>query len=255
MQVALFSDLHLEHSLAPLYKMQQGLGESCPDVVILAGDITTTYHKDVLRYIREMTNARIIYVPGNHEFYGTSIEAGMFTLRNECEKLGITFAVNEIVTVDDVSFVCSVGWSDLCSFSHLDMENKIERLSMISDFRMIQDHSVCDMMNLAETDRRFLNSALKCVADIGTIPVIVTHFSPFESCRNPRFDVTEIASYFSNNWMNILENAPTTPAAWLYGHTHSNIHDIVCGVPVFSNQCGYPGENVPGFDPKFVFGV
>ena len=253
MRVALFSDLHLEFSLSPLYSIESGIAKSNPDVIILAGDITTTIRKDVLGYIRSMTDVPMVYVPGNHEFYGTSVSRGTHDLMRECDSIGIRFAMNEVVTIAGVSFICCVGWSDLKSFSHIEHDQKIQNLSSISDFRVIEDHTILDMIEMAEKDKRFIQSSLECVAELGTVPVIVTHFSPIESCRNPNFPISHIASYFSNDWRDVLDTK--LPKVWMYGHTHSNVYGNTLGVPVVTNQYGYPGEHVQGFDPEFIFEV
>jgi predicted phosphodiesterase len=75
MRIRVLSDLHLEFqrwSPPPV----------SADVVILAGDIHSGTQG--LHWARQsFPDSEIVYVPGNHEFYGTQMQATLATLRRE----------------------------------------------------------------------------------------------------------------------------------------------------------------------------
>ena len=67
MRLRILSDLHVE-----CFKEGRDLPDVAADVVILAGDIHRT--TEGLAWAAErFAGQEIIYVPGNHEFYGTSM--------------------------------------------------------------------------------------------------------------------------------------------------------------------------------------
>jgi len=42
---------------------------------------------------------------------------------------------------------------------------------------------------------------------------------------------------------------------WIHGHTHDNVDYRIARTRVLSNQCGYAGKILPGFDPGRVVTV
>jgi hypothetical protein len=41
-------------------------------------------------------------------------------------------------------------------------------------------------------------------------------------------------------------------ALWIFGHTHRAADVDVRGTRIVSNPCGYPGQDIAGFDPARV---
>lgn len=86
MKAHVLSDLHFEHMnrqrrLDFWARLDHALGRDKPDLAILAGDIgnLSLPHEDLFEdSIQSFLNryGTVIYVPGNHEFFDTSIAAG-----------------------------------------------------------------------------------------------------------------------------------------------------------------------------------
>ena len=67
-----------------------------------------------MRYAaEEWAEARhILYVPGNHEFYGTDIDRARSQLAEGCYSLGIALLDSDAIVIDDVHFIGATLWTD-----------------------------------------------------------------------------------------------------------------------------------------------
>ena len=107
MRIQVVSDLHLEfHN--PLPPLAEGA-----DVIVCAGDLAPI-GTGAVRYAAECWAAakHILYVPGNHEYYGTDIDVGRRRLAEQCDALGVTLLDPDAVEIDDVRFIGATLWTD-----------------------------------------------------------------------------------------------------------------------------------------------
>ena len=95
MRIQVVSDLHLEfHNLLP--PVADGV-----DVIVCAGDLAPIGTGAVRYAAEEWAEARhILYVPGNHEFYGTDIDRARNQLAEECYSLGITLLDSDAIVME-----------------------------------------------------------------------------------------------------------------------------------------------------------
>ena len=107
MRIQVVSDLHLEfHNLLPPVVEDA-------DVLVCAGDLAPIGTGAVRHAAEEWAEARhILYVPGNHEYYGTDIDRGRTQLAEECYSLGITLLDPDAVVIDNVHFIGATLWTD-----------------------------------------------------------------------------------------------------------------------------------------------
>lgn len=108
MKIQVVSDLHLEfHN--PIPPLVEGV-----DVAVCAGDVGPVETGAVFYLAREWAEAKqMLYVPGNHEYYGTDIDTAREMLAKQCEKLGIKLLDPSAVNTGDspqiVNFAVSSG--------------------------------------------------------------------------------------------------------------------------------------------------
>ena len=97
MKIQVVSDLHLEfHNSLP--ELTEGA-----DIIVSAGDLAPIGTGAVRYAAEQWAEARhILYVPGNHEFYGTDIDRARNQLAEECYSLGITLLDPDAIVIDDV---------------------------------------------------------------------------------------------------------------------------------------------------------
>ena len=106
MKLNILSDLHLSLGALPI-------PENDADVVILAGDIARP--REAVAWASGFAKP-VLYVPGNHEFYGGSIEGTVEELKRLCAGTAIHVLDNDEVTIDGVRFLGTTLWTDFMLF-------------------------------------------------------------------------------------------------------------------------------------------
>ena len=104
------SDLHLECGYLDV------LNEEGADVLILSGDVCEARNAGkFLPFFTACSNAfkHVLYVYGNHEFYGDEYEEAKVKIQNTLQHLtNITILDDKFKTIDGVLFIGSTFWSD-----------------------------------------------------------------------------------------------------------------------------------------------
>ena len=130
MKVQVLSDLHLEHGgIVPEHHLEA-------DVIVLAGDLAP-YTEGLMDQLAEhwASAPHILYVLGNHEFYGTDIDETRTRLAEECAQAGIHLLDPGMVRIGGVRFIGATLWTDLVLEGQADEIGAHMRISReISDF-------------------------------------------------------------------------------------------------------------------------
>jgi len=124
----------------------------------------------------------------------------------------------------------------------------------MNDFRLIRkDHRRMKLLP-ADTVWRCQASAAWLESEIAAANaplLVVTHHAPTLRTMNPAFALDPMNPAFHNDFDHLIR---PPVVAWIHGHTHHSARAQVNGVPVLSNQRGYPGETVE-FDWDFVIEI
>jgi hypothetical protein len=108
MEFQYVSDIHLEFRDKP--KKMPKIKSVAP-YLILAGDIGRVHcdhHLNILKIFLVYCVERwrkVIYVPGNHEFYGVSYEVGISILKKLCLEIGVILLAPGVVKLEGVTIV------------------------------------------------------------------------------------------------------------------------------------------------------
>jgi 3',5'-cyclic AMP phosphodiesterase CpdA len=240
------SDLHLEH--APFEVPQVDA-----DVVVLAGDVAPgTRGIEWMR--RHLDGRTILYVAGNHEFYGEGLPRLTERLRDAAQGTAVTVLENDEVVIGDVRFLGCSLWSD---FDSAGAENRANTMRicerLVNDYRQIR---ACDpdrplraqdTRDLHVASRAWLATALAASHDGPT--VVITHHAPILRGRPQSAVLAALAGAFASDLSPLMDGAADL---WIFGHIHRVVDTQVRGTRVLSNQRGYPREPVAGFDPGLV---
>ena len=245
MKIRLLSDLHTEFRLP--YKSEPLAQYRGEDVLVLAGDIASgsTNTMEVLKFFKAQGYKKVIYVPGNHEYYGTSIEDFDNKMRAKTSEVeDIHFLNPGVVVYEEVMFIGAALWTN---FRDNFFSMKAAQRG-INDFRVIKDFSADKAAKLYYKHFEFIKDWYE--AREGRRVVIVTHFLPAVECIAPRFRGPDLLNdYFANDLGNYIAGMSDT--TWLFGHTH-DATDIVLGdTRVIANPHGYYTalNDGIGFDP------
>ena len=106
MKLNILSDLHL--SLGALERP-----ENDADVIILAGDIARP--REAASWASGLAKP-VLYVPGNHEFYGSSIVDTVAELTHRCSGTNVCVLAKDEVIIGGVRFLGTTLWTDFMLF-------------------------------------------------------------------------------------------------------------------------------------------
>ena len=255
MKLHILSDLHLEISLFNRF-------ETDADVIVLAGDIWKG--ADGVRWASMAWPGRsMVYVPGNHEFYGRQRKEVLSEMRIEASKTGVHLLDNDEVIIDgpedSVRFLGATLWTD---FELHEAKAKPwamrEGLRGLNDFRVIHEGSEGHFspqrsIELHRESLGWLEQKLAVPFDGKT--VVVTHHLPSMQSVAERYKTDLISACFASN----LDHLFGKMDLWVHGHTHDSFDYVSDGTRVVCNPRGYEvfnrGPENCAFEPKMVVEV
>jgi predicted phosphodiesterase len=246
----ILSDLHLSQGgLAP--------PTAQADIVILAGDIARP--EQAIAWARGLERPAI-YVPGNHEFYGSSLAATVRQLEAFAEGSGIHILDRRESILRGIRFLGATLWTDFM----LDGDGPPRALAMaqaiefMRDFRRIESganpggpYSPEESAHVFARHRDWLAQKLAEPFDGPT--VVVTHHAPSRRSIHPRFAGSPLNNCFVSDVERLMGAGRV--ALWVHGHTHDSFDYTVRGTRVICNPRGYAKDGVnenPAFDPDLV---
>lgn len=271
MKIQLASDLHLEflqeawpgeHIIDPV---------ACADVLVLAGDIAAG--SDGINFFGDWPspNGRVpvVYVAGNHEFYGHPIGPQRERMKAAAALRGVHFLENETVEIGEVRFLGATLWTDYKLRSDRTQAQQMEAVERgLNDHRLIRTgrklFTAKDALERHMESRAWLISELAKSWEGKT--VVVTHHGPHPLSTHPRYVDNPLNGGFVSDLSEILLSS-NAPHLWLHGHVHDGFDYTVGCARVVANPAGYirnrrsagnrqefEFEN-PLFDPRMVVEV
>lgn len=262
MKLAICSDLHLEFNPIELKNTDN------VDVLILSGDICVA--EDLHRFPKDyqlkqaleperLVNAKqyrtffdqaskefphIIYVAGNHEFYGGKWTKTLSILRSEMSVYpNIHFLEDEAVKLGGFTFLGSTLWSDLNQYDPLTMFTIKERMNDYHYITYDVNH-YCKILPKHTTERFgkskwFISDYIEKYRDETFI--VCTHHAPsFYSTREKFEDQITNGAYASNLESLIYDNPQIK--VWTHGHIHSPSDYVIGSTRVICNPRGYTSK-------------
>lgn len=249
MKILVLSDLHLEFSNLLVSKTDA-------DVVVLPGDV---WKGDAGIYWARAAwpDKEIVYVAGNHEFYGKNRLDVLARLRIAAKETGVHFLDNEEVVINGVRFCGTTMWTDfmLNNDKYFDIFTASTNLN---DFRVIHEgkahFSPMDSIVLHEESVAWLTKKLINEPFDGKT-VVVTHHLPSSLSVADRFKGDPLSACFASHLDHLLGHSDL----WCHGHTHTSFLYTVGKTRVVCNPRGYcrfegGGENFD-FNPSLVIEI
>lgn len=243
MKIKLLSDLHEEFERWP-HQKEYHKNMGAHDVLVLAGDINSSRNLETsLRFFIEAGNDTIVYVPGNHEYYGSSM------LESERQFLTAKFALElefpgtkvhvlnpGCVTINEVVFIGGCLWTDFSEDWHAEHAAKTQ----ISDFSYIPDFSPSKAKAIQFYQLQYFKKFYEIYS--GQKIVFISHFLPAYECIAERYRGPDLLNkYFANDLSNWIANLSNS--TWLFGHSHHPMDIKIGDTRVISNPLGYKNEN------------
>jgi len=248
MRLHILSDLHLE--FAPFQPENVD-----SEVVVLAGDIHTGTN-GIKWILQTFTRRPVIYVLGNHEFYGESIPDLISEIKELAKETNVHVLENDEVIVGNVVFLGATLWTDFRVCGDPALAEVTAQMRMAdclrirvaplyrrlrpSDSRTLHEHSLKWLVGKLEQHR-------------GEKIVVVTHHAPSPQSIMPQFRNHPLSAAFASNLEPLI--ADSGAALWVHGHLHHHWDYLVGSTRILANPRGYPNEPQTGFDPSLVLEV
>lgn len=253
MRIAILSDLHLTIAAMPMPKCD------C-DVLILAGDVARP--QQAIEWARQST-VPVLYVPGNHEFYGGSLSGTLATLRQQAHGSNVHVLDKDEIQIDGVRFLCCTLWTDFRLFptEALRAASVAEGSRFMRDFSRIKVDDTSETLFSPAVSQQIFDQSVrwldtKFAEPFDGVTVVVTHHAPSLGSINPKFADSLLNACFVSD----LDAQITrwNPQLWVHGHTHDSYDYQVSNTRVVCNARGYAsngGAENSAFDAMLTIDI
>ena len=226
MKIQLVSDLHLDFHKDDGDRLLGQILEAACDLLVVAGDLaevdSPAWAKAIDKICRN--TSRVVYVPGNHEYYHSSPQAASIKFQQAMQKYGnLSILDRGFVEIEGLTIVGATLWFDHSPDVDLFRD-------CLNDFKTIEGFEpwVYEECKIAQMLLR------SYPADI-----VVTHHLPCNrSVHESRKASRQNCFYVTP----IMETMLVLPKLWLHGHNHHRCDYSIGDTRVICNPHGYPGE-------------
>lgn len=238
MQLRIMSDLHLESHRNYRPSVQPNESDT---ILILAGDICEIRLNDTIsQFLSDMAVRfkRVIYVPGNHEYYNGHITKSKDDLAYIISNIdNVILLVDNSVVIEGVKFIGSTLWTDVNKGNPID---QFAIMNGLNDYRKIRIHSYRrlqphDTIALHGNSKNFIESELSNSKERKN--VVITHHAPSKLSINERFNGSPLNSAYYSDLQDIIFDK--SPDIWIHGHTHDSFDYELGKTRILCNPRGY----------------
>lgn len=246
MRIHVISDLHQEFGEVPLPRVD------C-DCVVFAGDVDTKTN-GLMWLFQQFRDVPVIYICGNHEFYGENYPSLIGKLKMRAEGTNVHVLENESVTLGGIRFFGCTLWTDMALMGDW-TDGAVLAGDKMNDYKRVRNSARgYKRLSPRDTRRAHLESvtAMREFFSAGDArsSVIVTHHAPsLQSLPERRRTEAISCAYASNLDDLILEHQPRL---WIHGHIHHNNDYMIGETRVLANPRAYPDDPNSEFVPNLV---
>lgn len=243
-KVTLMSDVHLEFGML---NMQKG-GED----LILAGDICVVKHLLDINYQHKAAVYnnffdrcnrlfdRVIYVPGNHEYYGYEIDQAEEALRGYFKHNhyhNIHVLQNGVLEAGETVYAGTTLWTDMDKRSpHTIFACQRGVSDFDETFYKGRHFRAEDVPDLHEYAHGFIRRVCHDYQDKEI--VVVTHMGPTLKSVHPMYAGNLLNGFYASDLSETILDNPNI-RYWVHGHTHHDFDYMVGDCRVMCNPRGY----------------
>ncbi len=236
MKIQILSDLHLEFQ-------DYQYRSSDADVIVLAGDIHTKL-RGIEWAIENIQQKTVIYVLGNHEFYGAAYPKLISEARAKAHGTNVHLLENNHTTVDGVNFLGATLWTDFNLYNNPRISGSHCQAAM-NDYRKIRRSPSYSKLRSIDTalihkeSIRFLSETLSSLAD--QTNVVLSHHAPSLMSLPDIFNDDPVTPAYVSNLEKFISEHDID--LWIHGHCHHSSDYMVSNTRVVANPRGYADEN------------
>ena len=209
------------------------------DVLVVAGDLCSARTlPSSLRLLCEVTDKPIVYVLGNHEFYGSKRQTVIHSaLLAQSEFPHLHFLDRAVAVIGGQRFVGATLWF---------------RKSKAPEWAMNDFSTIEDFRSWVYSENGLSRSWLADTVQPGD--VVVTHYLPSPRSVHQKYVGSPLNPFFVCDVEDVIR--ARRPAVWIHGHTHESVRYFMEATDVVCNPWGYSGHDVnQEFDPELTVSV
>ncbi len=230
MRLLVLSDIHRE--FGP-FELPHDIGEF--DVAVFAGDIDRPIASSIdwidLQRRGPLRERPVVFVPGNHEFYGTEIISSLEDARSRAKTAGIHLLAPGMTVIAGTRFVGATLWTDykllgdprLACHAAQDGMNDHRRIK-ITEGRRRMPFRPAHALSMHRRDLAHITGVLG--KPFAGPTVVVTHHAPHPKSVQPRYRGDPLSPAFASDLGEIIERF--RPELWIHGHDHGS-HNYLVG--------------------------
>jgi hypothetical protein len=257
------SDIHNEFSVFNLPVTDK----DSKSVLLLAGDIAVAdrVESTLIPFLDSVTDRfrDILYIPGNHEYYGTSILRGDDKLLGACRRYGnVHFMQKKSMVIDDFVFIGATLWTD---FNRNNPMVMAEARDSMNDYNYIRTGTVkdpylrklrpLDVAGINADHKMFIRAELEKATHANMRKVVFTHHGMSLITRHPSYSIGNLDfAYYNTGCEDMIYDFE--PELVVHGHSHFPADEMMGKTRFFSNPRGYSkdkdGDQNLGFDRDCV---
>lgn len=235
MKLLILADLHLEFE--PF-----DATETDADLVILAGD-TDLKTRGIIWAKEAFAGKPVIYVPGNHEYYGETYQKLRDKMQEEADGSNVHLLDCAKYEQNGVVFLGATLWTDF----HLLGNQAIAMLTVeagMNDFKKIKTlpsykkFRALDALQAHSREKAWLSKEIEAAA--GKKLVVITHHLPSLKSIPDQWKNDHLSAGYASNLDDLV--ARSGAALWIHGHTHTACDYMLGETRVLCNPRGYPHE-------------
>lgn len=246
MRILVLSDLHLE--FGPFEAPRTGY-----DLAILAGD-THPRLGGIKWALESLAEVPILYVAGNHEFYGDKHPRLFEKMRALAKGTRLQVLENEWFELDGLRFFGTSLWTDFRLTG--DLEAALDAAAQMNDFTRIRHWP--SLRKFSPVHARLLHAQALAALDRylaagdASRTVVITHHAPSAESVPSGFRNHPLRACYASNLDEFIKTRQ--PALWIHGHLHSHQDYHIGRTRILANPRGYVGHDTThsGFNPNLV---
>ncbi|MDE2422469.1 MAG: metallophosphoesterase [Gammaproteobacteria bacterium] len=243
LRIQLLSDLHLD-----IHEDQPDIPETDADMIILAGDIAEGI-EGMLWAMQQADRLQkpVLYLSGNHEYYRGDAQTFDEKLRSLCANHPfVRYLQMDSYDIGNYRILGATLWTSFELSGYADFETNMRYAdNAMSDYRCIdwgrRTVTPADTRQLHVTHQQWIEDHLKQAEQDNKTAIVVTHHAPHPKSIAPQYQASRLNPAFVND-LSPLFGQTWSPAYWLHGHTHDDIHYRAEGTIVIASPRGYPEE-------------
>lgn len=245
MKLHILTDLHIE--FGPFEPP-----ETDADLVILAGD-TDLKTRGITWAKEAFAGKPVIYVPGNHEYYGETYQKLRAEMREEADGSNVHLLDCAKYEQDELVILGATLWTDF----HLLGNQAIAMLTVqggMNDFKKIRTlpqyrkFRPFDALQSHSKEKAWLEKEIQAAA--GKKLVVVTHHLPSLKSIPDQWKNDHLSAGYASSLDELV--ADSGAILWIHGHTHTACDYMIGETRVLCNPRGYARREVTGYDPALV---